>query len=430
MKMVKKLLPLSIGITLGSVTVGAQASGFQLMEQNASGLGNAYSGQAAAAENASTIFFNPAGMTRLPGRQFSVALNAIRPSTEFTDSGASRSPAGLPLGPGGTNGGDAGDWAFVPNAYLSWQLNPSWWVGVGVNVPFGLKTEYDTAFIGRFQSQRSEVKTIDVNPSVAFKISDAVSLGFGISYQKAEVKLDRSTFLGVEARSKIKLDDDQWGFNLGALFNVGPSTRIGVSYRSSMDHDLTGTVIVTGVPVVGTTTNAIRTNAEFPDTISWGIAHQLNPAWEILGDITYTRWSKIKAVPVVATTTSALAPAGATLDTFNFQFGDTYRIGIGANWKWRDDFTWKFGAAYDKSPVEDPFRTTFLPDNDRVWLAIGGKYRMSKQATLDFGYAHLFVKDASINRQRGIGVAGAQGNVIGNYDADVNIASVQFTYSF
>ena len=177
MKTAKKLIPVAVTAAVAAFSSGALASGFQLVEQNASGLGNAYSGQAAAAENASTIFWNPAGMTRLPGRQVALAINAIRPQSEFNDNGLSRSPTGGALSATNTNGGDAGDWAFVPNGYLSWQINPSWWVGIGVTVPFGLKTEYDTTFIGRFQSQRAEVKTIDINPSVAWKLSDAVSLG-------------------------------------------------------------------------------------------------------------------------------------------------------------------------------------------------------------------------------------------------------------
>ncbi|MGQ0525924.1 MAG: OmpP1/FadL family transporter [Betaproteobacteria bacterium] len=426
----RKRVAVAVALAVGSSS-GAYGSGFQLMEQNASGLGNAYAGQAAAAENASTVFFNPAGMTRVPGRQAVLALNAIGPSAEFSNSGGSTAPLGLPS-PGG-NGGDAGGWAAVPNAYLSWQLTPRLWFGLGLSVPFGLKTEYDQGWFGRFQSQKSEIKTIDVNPSVAFKVNDALSVGAGISYQRAEVKVDRSAVLvvPVESRAQIDIDDSQWGFNLGVLVNLSPSTRIGLAYRSAMDYDLTGSIRFSNVPVVGTATNGVRANAELPDTISWAIAHNLNPRWELLADITYTRWSKIKAVPLVTTSGSPVVPAaGVTLDTFNFQFKDTYRVGIGANYRWSDAFTLKLGAAYDKSPVEDRFRLTFLPDNDRTWLAIGGQYRMSRQATLDFGYAHLFVKDGSINQQRGVATLPLQGSVIGSYENHVNIISAQFSYSF
>jgi long-chain fatty acid transport protein len=430
MNVSRKRMALAVALAAGSSS-GAYGSGFQLMEQNASGLGNAYAGQAAAAENASTVFFNPAGMTRVPGRQAVLALNAIGPSAEFSNSGGSTAPLGLPS-PGG-NGGDAGGWSAVPNAYLSWQLTPRLWFGLGLSVPFGLKTEYDQGWFGRFQSQKSEIKTIDVNPSVAFKVNDALSLGAGISYQRAEVKVDRSVILAVpiESRAHIDIDDSQWGFNLGVLVNLSPSTRIGLTYRSAMDYDLTGNIRFSNVPLVGTASNGVRASAELPDTISWAIAHSFNPRWELLADITYTRWSKIKAVPLVTTSGSPVVPAaGVTLDTFNFQFKDTYRVGIGANYRWSDAFTLKLGAAYDKSPVEDRFRLTFLPDNDRTWLAIGGQYRMSKQATLDFGYAHLFVKDGSINQQRGVAALPLQGSVIGNYENYVNIISAQFSYSF
>jgi long-chain fatty acid transport protein len=431
--MARKLVPLAVGTALAALAGGASSSGFQLMEQNASGLGNAYAGQAAAAEDASTVFWNPAGLTRLPGKQVVGALNLVKPSSEFNDSGASRSPLGQPLGPGGGSGGDAGDLAAIPNLYASWQLSPQLWLGLGVTVPFGLKTEYDPGWIGRFQGQLAEIKTVDINPSIAYKINDTVSIGVGVSYQTAEATVNRSVLLTgpVEGFTSTKIDDDAFGYNLGVMFNLSPSTRIGLSYRSSMDYKLAGTLGFTGVPVVGTASNNVQMDAELPDTWSVAFAHQLNPQWEILGDVTFTQWSKIKSLPLVTTSASPVIPAsGVTADTFNFQFKDTYRVGVGANYKWHSDFMWKFGVAYDKSPVEDEFRTVTLPDNDRTWLAFGGKYRMSKQATLDFGYAHLFIKDAPINQLRGVGVPPFQGNVVGTYEADVNILSAQISYSF
>jgi len=427
MKFNNKIIGLSISAALAAMTGQAAASGFQLMEQNASGLGNAYAGQAAAAENASTIFFNAAGMTRLQGRQVSGAINLIRPSSEFTNSGASTAPLGLPS-PGGS-GGDAGDWAAVPNMYMSWQIDPKWWVGVGVSVPFGLGIEYGTGWFGRFQVQEAHIKTIDINPSVAYKLSDVVSLGGGISLQRAEVKIDRSAVVapGLERASNLKLDDSvSVGFNLGAMFTISPATRIGLAYRSAIEHDLEGTATVAGVGSA-----PIQTTAKLPDTLTWGISHQLDPKWELLGDITFSKWSNIKQVPITTTAASALGPAGRVLDTFAFEFKDTYRIGVGANYQMRNDFTLKLGVAYDKSPVTDQHRTATLPDNDRTWLAIGGKYKASKQLTLDFGYAYIMVKDASINSLKGVAAAPFQGNVVGNYsDPSVHIISAQATYSF
>ncbi len=424
MKYHNKIMALSVVAALGAMAGQAQASGFQLMEQNASGLGNAYAGQAAAAENASTIFFNPAGMTRLQGKQVSGAINLIKPKAEFTNSGGSVAAGGLPSPAG--NGGDAGGLGVVPNAYVSWQLNPNLWMGLGISVPFGLATEYDRGWFGRFQTQKAEIKTIDINPSIAYKISDAVSIGGGISFQRAEVKIDRSAFVGIETASNLKLEDDSFGFNLGAMFNLSPATRIGLSYRSSIKHDLEGTATVAGVGAA-----PIRTSAKLPDTLAWSIAHDVSPQWQLLSDITYTQWSKIKQVPITTTAASALGPAGRTLDTFAFEFRDTYRIGVGANYRMTNDFMLKLGLAYDKSPVTDLYRTATLPDSDRTWIAIGGKYQATKQFTLDFGYAHIFIKDASIDQRRGVGTAPFQGNVVGNYsNPSVDIISVQATYSF
>jgi long-chain fatty acid transport protein len=428
MKCSATAVSMAVAAALAATGADTAASGFQLMEQNASGLGNAYAGQAAAAEDASTVFWNPAGLTRLPGRQVTGAFHLIRPSNKLTLAPGSSAPLGLPSPAG--SGGDAGGWAAVPNLYGSWQIGPQWWLGLGITVPFGLATDYDQGWVGRFQGQFAEIKTLDINPSVAYKVNDVLSVGAGVSYQMAEVKVERSAILppGAEARTAFRIDGDGLGFNAGALIQLSPATRIGLAYRAAIKHDLEGPIHF----ATATTSAAqnVRMSAKLPDTISWGIAHQLTPQWEVLGDVTYTRWSRIKSLPLVATSGSVVAPAGTTLSTFEFEFRDTYRVGVGANWKMRGDLTLKFGVAYDKSPVTDIWRTVTLPDNDRTWLAVGGKLRMSKQMTVDVGYTYIFVKDAPINQQRGVGAAPFQGNVIGTYKGDVNIFSAQLTYSF
>lgn len=424
MKKSNRLMRACVAAAVAGWSAGAQPAGFALTEQNASGLGNAYAGQAAAAENASTIYYNPAGMTRLPGAQISGSINAIRPSVTFTDSGASRSPLGLgtPAPAGGGNGGDAGGWNYVPDAYFSYQLGSSVWAGVGLSVPFGLKTQYDANFIGRFQSQKTELKTYDINPSIAWKVNDTFSVGAGASYQHANLKLDRS-FSKVlsEAAETVDLSDSQWGWNVGVMINPLPDTQIGLSYRSGMGYQLSGTVQIAGT--AGFPTGATA-NIRMPSMTSIALSQKLSDQWQLLADATYTHWSSIQAVPLVLA-------SGAVADTLNLQFRDGWRVGIGTNYKWTPDFTLKLGVAYDQTPVTDPFRTTSVPDNDRTWLAIGGKWAATKQFTVDFGYAHLWVKNSSINQLRGTAAAaGQQGNVIGGYSNSVDIVSAQLTYSF
>lgn len=455
MKASMKLMPLAVAAALAVIPGAARASGFALIEQNASGLGNAYAGGAAVAEDASTIFFNPAGMTRLPGRQVLGAVHAIRPSAEFTNTASTLAPAQTRLGP---NGGDAGDWAFVPNVYLSWQLSDKWFAGVGINAPFGLKTEYDANWVGRFHAIESKIETINVNPSIAFKLSDAVSLGAGFSWQRVDATLTNGvnyaagaaaacvpqpacaaptvaglTALGQnEGVAKVEGNDNAWGWNVGAMFSMGQNTRIGIAYRSAVSYDIGATVAFGNRPAAlaaALPDGAVTANIKMPASASWSIFHQLNPKWDLMADISWTQWSNI-------TTLNIVRSSGVLLSTTPLNWSDTWRFSGGANYHYNDAWTWRFGVAYDQSPVPDLDRTPRVPDQDRTWLAIGAQYKISKQAVLDFGYAYLWVKEPSSNLCSPAGAAAnpaacaGKNNLVGTYDNNVNIVSAQFRYNF
>jgi long-chain fatty acid transport protein len=429
------MIPLAVAraVAASALVLGAgavHASGFALIEQNSSGLGNSYAGQAAAAENASTIYFNAAGMTLLPGKQISGSFEFVKPSAKFNDSGLSRSPLGLPLGPGGNNGGDAGAWATVPNAYASWQVTDSIWVGLGIMAPFGLQTSYKGGWIGGFQSQTASLRVIDIQPTIAWKATDWLSVGAGIDYQMANLSLDRM-FQGLSVGStNLKVDDTGWGWNVGAMLTPLKDTRIGLTYRSAVNLNLTGNVVAAGVGAIpGNQSAGVAAGIKLPDSWSLALSQKLGD-WQILGDYSYTHWSTIKAVPIAATSGFLTAPAGSILDTFNLQFRNTYRVGLGLNWNFRPDLMFKIGTAYDKSPVTDPFRLTFLPDNNRTWGSIGVKWMPAKEWTLDFGYAHLWVSDPVIAQNQGVGVPPLRGNVNGTYSSNVNIVGGQVTFSF
>lgn len=248
--MKQRLTPqLAAALVASAFTTGVWASGFQLLEQNGSGIATAYAGSAAIADNASTIFFNPAGMTKLAAREFSVGLDAVRPSFKFSNNGTIITPAT------GTGTGDAGDWNYIPNAYLSWALNKDVFVGVGLSAPFGLRTEYDEGWVGRFQAIKFDIKTYNINPSIAWKVNDKVSLGFGINWQRMEAEYQRYAAVGMPPftnpaanamvqNTKVVLDadDDSWGWNAGVMIDLSPAMRLGISYRSTIKHTLEGTL--------------------------------------------------------------------------------------------------------------------------------------------------------------------------------------------
>ncbi len=417
-----RLLPVALlSVASGSVW----ASAFQLIEQNASGIGNAYAGSAAVAENASTIYFNPAGMTQLREREISLGLAAIRPSFKFSDKGSS---TGVLRG----DTDDAGSWGFLPNGYLSWALNKDVYVGLGLGGPFGLMTEYDKGWVGAAQSLKFDIKTYNINPSIAWRVNEVVSVGFGVNWQRMDAEYKRaasvaSVPLGL---TTVILDGDAetWGWNAGVLFNVSDATRLGVSYRSSIKHKLEGDLKIRG-PAAGAvpalTTGNGHVDVEVPDTFIFSVAHQLDDRWELLGDVSWTGWSVLDKVDIVRGDGPL---AGAVVETLDTNFRDTWRVALGANYRLNDAWKLRFGLAYDQAPVKDAeHRLTALPDNNRTWLSFGGQWNVTKTSALDVGVAYLYVRDTKIdNDQRALG----RGRVVGDYDSCAWVLGAQYSVAF
>jgi long-chain fatty acid transport protein len=441
-----RLIPALLAIAFSG---GASASGFQLMgEQSASGIGNAGAGSAAVAENASTIFYNPAGMTQLQEREFSLGGSLVRTSFQFSNNG-SRVGVLQPTG----DGGDGGGWSFVPNAYLSWQVAPDWYVGLGIGAPFGLKTEYDTPWKGGAHSNSFEIKTININPSVAWRANEWLSLGAGVSWQKVDAEYKRVAAVSTAglAGSKVtlNLDDDAWGWNVGALFTVSPATKIGVSYRSTVSYKTTGDISLSSngtaaanATVFALTTAGAASNAsasiKMPDTFILSATHKLNDQWELLGDISWTGWSSIPKVDIMRTSGPLSAnPATRTAQTLDTAFDDAWRFAIGANYKIDDAWKLRMGLAYDQTPVPNAeHRLTSLPDNNRTWFSVGGQWKPNKTSALDLGLAYLYLKDAAINNNQIPVPLNAQtasqnrGLVKGSYDDSTWLFGLQYSMGF
>jgi long-chain fatty acid transport protein len=381
-KMTLRTVP---ALLLVAFSGAASAAAFQLWEQNASGLGTAYAGSAAVADNASTIFFNPAGMTQLgSGIQLSAGVTGVGPSYEYRDQAGVKS------------GGDAGGWSAVPNAYLSGQLTKNLFVGLGISAPFGLATEYDAGWVGAGQALKSEIKTVNINPSVAYRVSDKVSLGFGLNYQSIDGELTKTGAI-------LKADDASWGWNAGALFTLSPAMRVGISYRSAVKHKLEGTI-----------NGALPVNADvkLPDTFILSVWQQVSDRWEAMGDLSYTRWGSLKALNVMS--------SGALVSSETFNYENSWRFAWGAGYKATDKAKLKFGIAFDRTPVRDEYRSARVPDNNRLWLSLGGQWNAGSVGKFDLGYSYLYVIDPTI----------AQGALQGKYDASAHLIGVQYSVGF
>lgn len=414
----------------------AFGAAFGLSEQSGSGLGNSYAGAAAVAEDASTMYFNPAGMSLLEKSQFAVAGHAISLDANF--SGTATNPIALGGGKAtGGDGGQIGSTGFVPNLYLMMPVGPKWSLGLGVNVPFALITEYDTDWVGRFQGVKSDIKTININPSVSYKVSDAVSIGAGVSYQQLDLELTNAVVLGAgePGKGSLEADDDGWGWNIGAIFQLSPATRLGVAYRSEIDYTVEGAVTLTsdtgslaGIGAAALFSGPATADVTTPDSLSLSIAHAASDRLLLLADATRTGWSSINQVNVVNPAT------GVNRDVLVLDFDDAWRYSIGGNYMLNDKWTLKAGLAFDETPVKNAeTRTVRIPDNDRTWISFGGKMKLGQNGWLDLGYAHIFIKDADINHtntpQPPVGAAGAT-TVTGTYKGSIDIFSVQYTVNF
>ena len=431
------LIALAVASTLGGTSTLAAAAGFALIEQSASGMGNAFAGAAATAEDPSTIFYNPAGMSRLEGMQVTVGAHVIDLSVKFSNSGSTK-PAAIVTNPLGGNGGNAGDVAVIPNVYFVMPIGDRLNFGIGANVPFGLKTEYDDNWAGRFQGIKTDIKTYNINPSLSYKVSDSLAIGAGANYQHLDADLTNAVVLApnTEGRAELDANDDAWGWNIGVLFEPAPSTKIGASYRSKLKYTLEGTTTVTGPTgaIVAPVSGPTKADVTLPDSFSLSLAQKLNDRWEFLADATFTHWSEIDQINIVNSTNGTLR------DVLVVDFDDTWRYSVGVNYKLNDAWTLKGGVAYDQSPVKGTStRTVRLPDNDRTWLSIGAAMKVKQNGKLDFGYSHLFVKDSDINFTRSqqapgfttpTPAPGTASTVAGSYTASIDILSVQYTLSF
>jgi len=457
-------------VTLLAVASSGFTAGFALIEQSVKGLGNAFAGGAAVAEDASTVYFNPAGMTLLQGQQVVVGAHVILPSSKFTKTTAQNALPALVGGPqplSGGDGGDAGESGVAPNLYYTVNPGNGWAFGLGVNAPFGLATNYDDDWVGRYHAVKSEVKTININPAVAYRVNDQLSVGAGVSAQYIDATLSSMVDFGLRAfsqsgnpallgivsnrnadiYSEITADDWSYGYNLGLLYEFSKQTRIGLAYRSTIKHKLTGDAeftqqnptflagIPTGVPGVSLAQVASATfasqgasgNIDLPASASLSVFHRIDPTLALIADVTWTQWSSFDKLMINFDGTLASTPSVTTEN-----WDDTWRLAVGATFNPSPELALRLGLAYDQTVIpSDEYRTPRIPDQDRYWVAIGGGYQFTPDWSIDLAYAHLFVDDAKLNKiDDGTGENAGRGTLQGTYENSVDIASVQLAYRF
>lgn len=378
---------LILGGTLSSVALG---NGFALNEQSARTLGQAFSGRVSDADNASTIASNPAGMAFLKQGELAVGAAYIDASSDIGNTSASINGA-LPVG--GTNRGDMIPGITVPFAYYAHPIDDHWNVGFGVYSPYGLKTEYENSFQGRYLGVTSDLKIITAQPTVSYRFDNGLSLGLGITYNYADGELTRNSFSGtpVDVRAKVEGDDGAWGYNIGAIYEISDRTRIGVAYLSTVDYALEGdTHIVT--PLAGLRFDAAL-DITTPDRLDLGLTHKITPELTLHVDVARTYWRELDEIRIV----NEGAPAALATDVETLDWEDTWSASIGLSYAINPQWTVRGGIGIDPTPMDNATRSVRVPANDREQIAFGATWSPTQTLSVDLAYLYFREKKATID---------------------------------
>ncbi len=438
-------------LSLAATISTAHASGFQIREQSATVVANATAGASALAEDVTYMNYNPASIGFISGTAIAAPRNVILPT--FDVENASADPVGAPgSGAYGNNESqDGGTTAFVPALAMKTELRPDLDLGLSITAPWGLATEYDDDWAGRFHAVETELTTININPVLALRVSPRLTIAGGIQAQYADATLSNKVDYGlagaaagfgttpasgIEGLAPLEGDDWAFGFNLGAIFELSERTRVGVAYRSKIEHEVggdaefeadnaTAAATLAGFQSANVFSNPSATaDLNLPAVLSVGASHAIDDRLTLLGEVSWTQWSEFEELVVEFEDNT---PDSTT----TYDWDDTFMVAAGANYALDDRWTLRGGIGYDESPSPDATRTPRVPDNDRTWLSIGASFEPTPNLTLSGSYVHIFVDDGTINLEATPGGENeSRGNLRADTSASVDIIALQASYRF
>lgn len=393
-----------LGLT-GTLAVIHQthASGLQITEQSVTGLGRAFAGGSLVNDDLSAVHFNPADMMLGKGTQAQIGLTLISIEMKADNAGSTmRLPANLGdviTNPGtlpvfvtipsdGLANDNGGTDKVAPNGYYVMDINDQMRFGLAVVAPFAVSTSYSRDWVGRYHAVDSELTTIDINPSLAYRVNNHLSLGFGVSAQYADATLSQAIFTGgTDGYGEVKADGWTFGYNLGATYELDPSTRFGISYRSRVKHSVDGDLTISNIPGLNGTVGA-QAKVTLPDWLALAAYRRLNDQWAIMGSVRWTNWSLFKELKI------DYDNGGQSLTVENWE--DSWSFNIGATYDYNPEWTFRAGYVYDQTPVPSAeYRTPRIPDSTRNAFSLGFSYHPNTQLTVDFGYMYISFDDAN-----------------------------------
>ncbi|MCV4287346.1 outer membrane protein transport protein [Pseudomonas capsici] len=422
------MLKTSLGLTAALVSTQLLAGGFARTEQSVSGMGIGQAGRASAAEDASTVYGNPAGMARLEGQQITAGAVFIDASTDISHVGGRSS---------GSNDGDMVPFSSVPFGFYTWKLDEHWAFGFGAYAPFGLSTDYENGFQGRMFASKSDIKVVTLQPTVSYAFNDRLSIGFGPTLNRIAGSLESDITLSpalADTSVKVKGEDTALGFNAGVLFNATDTTRVGLTYHSRVDYKLDcHTQVATGA---GTPSLLLASNrydctlkVTTPESYDFSVTQELSDAWKLYASATWTGWSSLQDLslrnqPISAAQGGSLASAltGSIQEGLNWH--DTWAYAIGTDYRLNPQWVLRTGLMFDQSPTSNTNRSPRTPTGDRRIFSMGVGYDVTPQLTIDLAYSYLREESVDVSR------ANALGSYSATYQSDASLFGVGATYRF
>ncbi|MBY7950446.1 outer membrane protein transport protein [Vibrio fluvialis] len=429
MKTNKKFLSIAVACGLASVSNLTQAAGFQLAEYSATGLGRAYAGEAAIADNAGSQWRNPAMLTYLKGTQISAGALYVNPNVDVEGDvsfyGSTSS----------TSSSDYANDAVIPNFYISHQVNEKWALGLAFGTNYGMETELNSGFAASHFGDEAMVTTIEANANIAYKLTETVSIGGGIRYVMGEGHFGakspaQTEALGLTKGTTLKYmegDDTSWGWQAGAAWQMTPNNRVGFAYKSEVDLKLSGSanIYVQSYGKVLSDTGYMMLT--LPATAELSTYHQLTDQFALHTSINWTDWSSFEKLQAELDTMG-------TVMVKEENWKDNYRFAVGATYQVDPKLALRSGVAYDTAAVSTKNRTITIPETDRIWLSVGAGYDVTEQLTLDAAFTYIFAKDADILESRGYDSDNSAEKVGGQFDGQMTgnvwIVGVQASYRF
>ncbi len=412
-KISPRLLAAGLGCALVSLNINTVwASGFAIREQSSTAQGNAFAGATAGAEDISYMFFNPAGLTYHKDSEVLGVASYIIPTSQADDAEATTADGDVIQG--SNNSGEIAEDALVPALYAMWAATPELRFGLGVNAPFGLVTDNDEDYVGRYHGTRSELETININPVVAYRALDWLSLGAGLQVQYAETQLQNAVDFGTiggvgtggvfatDGAANLRGDDVAFGYNAGIMIDTWEGARVGLAYRSEINHDIEGNVdfdgdslgVASGLQSAGFfVASDAQADLTTPATASVGIYQDINEEWAIMGELAWTDWSEFNELRIEF-------DEGGQGDAVTVEdWEDSLFVAIGATYRPKaiEGLALRLGLAYDQTPIPDDTRTPRVPGNDRYWVSIGAGYKPFDWAEVTLSYTHIFMQDGNVN---------------------------------